>query len=74
MYLVTDLKCDESLVKMDDFKNEVKNKTQERISLIARMKDRIMSSREKNRLNEIVKKPLVLLIKQKKEKMRHMRL
>ena len=65
MSLVTDLKCDEGLVKMDDSKNEVQNKTQERISLIALMKVMGMSREEKNRLNETVKKPLVLLMKLK---------
>ena len=46
-------------------KNKVQHKTQEIITLIDRMKSRGMSREDKNRLNEIVKKPLVLLIKLK---------
>ena len=65
MSLVVYLKFDDGLVKLDDLKNEVQNKKQERTTLIALMKDREMSREETNRLNEIVKKPLVLLIKLK---------
>ena len=66
MYLVEELKHDEGLIKLDGLKNEVKNKTQRIIVLIALMKDRGMMREEKNRLDEIFKKQLVLLIKLKK--------
>ena len=65
MSLVVELKHDEALFKIDDLKNEVHSKTQERVSLIDLMKDREMIREEKNTLNEIVKKPLVFLIKLK---------
>ena len=65
MYFVVELNNDESMVKLDDLKNEVQNKAQEIIDLIHRIKDKGMSREDKNRLDEIIKKPLVLLMKLK---------
>ena len=65
MSLVEEIKCDVGLVKRDNLKNEIQNKNQEIIPLTALMKDRGMIREDKNRLNEIFKKPLALLIKLK---------
>ena len=58
----------EGMVKLDDLNNEVQNKNQEMLALIAQMKDRGMNREEKNRLNESFKKLLVSLIKLKQKK------
>ena len=65
MSSVSKPKFDEGLIKLDDLKNDVQNKTQEIITLISRMKDTGMKREKKNILNESVKKPLVFLIKLK---------
>ena len=64
---VEKLNFDEGLIKIDDLKNETQSKTQEIITLIDRTNDRGRMKEEKNRLNDIFKKPLVLLIKLKKK-------
>ena len=51
MSLVAELKFDEGLIKLDDLRNDAQNKSQERITFIARMKDRGMKREEKNILN-----------------------
>ena len=43
MSLMKELKCNDSLVKLNDLKDEFQNKNQERIALIVRIKDRGMS-------------------------------
>ena len=61
--MLSEFKFDEGLVKLDDSKDEVHDKTWEKIVMIDRLKESGTSREEKNRLNEIFKKPLVDLIK-----------